>query len=160
MRLFIGLDFSMANKRMLYETISNCQGNITKVDNIHLTLVFLGEIDNSALEKIKKVMDEIVIKPFLIHSKNAVLLKDILVVEFVKEKELMALQAKLQNDLQTQGLINQARPYYPHLSLVRKYKAKLMDIPYFSQLVEGVILYCSRRINGELVYQQIYKKNL
>ena len=104
---------------------SLCGGRKTKAENIHLTLVFVGEVDTSEVETLTRVADEI---------KNSGMRAFDLVVEKIcywKRKsivhaelsrippELMDLVTALQNGLSAAGFSLEQRPYKPHVTLMR-----------------------------------------
>jgi len=68
-RAFIAIDFSdsvIKEVARLQELIKNkpFTGKFTELGNLHLTLKFLGEIDDEKLEKIKEKLDQIKIDRF------------------------------------------------------------------------------------------------
>ncbi len=74
MRCFIAIPCPDTIKDLLVREQKDmvCLGRIKPVEyeNIHLTMKFLGEIEDSNVEKIKQVLDEINIKPFEIMVKG------------------------------------------------------------------------------------------
>jgi len=73
MRVFIAIEIS--NKKIL-EKIQTFQKNIkinakpTRVDQIHFTLQFLGEIDDAKCQQVKDVLSEISFSKFEVSLKN------------------------------------------------------------------------------------------
>lgn len=71
MRLFIGVTFKEEILNEIQKTLEaikkiSVKGNITVKENLHLTLIFLGEVDESRLVKIEESMNGIVVDPFCI----------------------------------------------------------------------------------------------
>jgi len=69
MRLFIAINFSDNTKRELLslqeELKSRCVGGrFTESENLHLTLVFLGECDFKQVDSVKSVMNDIEFESF------------------------------------------------------------------------------------------------
>ena len=71
MRLFMAINFNEEIKASLNEIINRLkeqaiQGNFTLVENLHLTLVFLGEVVPAKVNNIKQLMDKVNIAPFVL----------------------------------------------------------------------------------------------
>lgn len=69
MRLFIAINFEEEVKNQLCEAIeqlreSSLQGNFTGRENLHLTLVFIGETQRA--DDIKHAMDAVRAEPFVL----------------------------------------------------------------------------------------------
>ena len=67
MRLFISINFTNDFKNTLFEDIKLLEeqclsANLTRKENLHLTLVFIGEVTNAS--KIKQAMDSTNFQPF------------------------------------------------------------------------------------------------
>lgn len=67
MRCFIAVDFPNEVKKeikKIQDRLPDFIGKKTEIDNLHLTLKFLGEIDENKLEEVKKRLNEIKLKSF------------------------------------------------------------------------------------------------
>lgn len=67
MRLFIAIDFPEDVKKeieKIQKKLPQFQGKLTERENLHLTLKFLGEVDDSLVEDIKKRLNKIKLKKF------------------------------------------------------------------------------------------------
>jgi 2'-5' RNA ligase len=67
MRTFISIDIpsEIRNEiKKIQESLPQFMGKITELENLHLTLKFLGEIDENKLEQIKEKLSKVKIKPF------------------------------------------------------------------------------------------------
>ncbi len=156
MRLFIGIDFSDENKEIIIEKIKHCQGKVVKKENLHLTLVFLGEIAQTKIDQIIHVLKKVNSVPFILTANKTNILKDILVLEINKTKELIDLQAKLEKEILSSGFLIDSRLYYPHVSLVRKYQKKDISLFNITEKVNKIVLFWSHHQDGNLVYEHIY----
>ena len=103
MRCFIGIDLpSPAIKEI--ERLQNIikphfDGKITKSKNLHLTLKFLGEIDNDTLKKVKKKLFLIKFQPFELYiNKLGVFSKKFVKIVWVKVSNV-PLQQLIDNSL-------------------------------------------------------------
>jgi 2'-5' RNA ligase len=69
MRLFIAINFNTETRMQLLALrdelrIRSRRGSFTVPENLHLTLVFLGECDEAQTSSVKKVMSTINFEPF------------------------------------------------------------------------------------------------
>jgi len=125
-RCFIAIEFSddvIKEIARVQELIAKTKftGKITELENLHLTLKFLGEIDNKKLEEVKKKLKEIKfsemklklgkIGTFSIHGKpNIVWVK-------IEGKEIYDLQKKIDEDLK--DLFKPEERFMSHLTIAR-----------------------------------------
>lgn len=166
MRLFIGIKLDEVAHKKVMGIMDNLysqgfRGNFTNKNNIHLTLSFLGDVDEN---KVDELIDIINTKDIWENDKNNTLnitkvktLKDMIVLEVELTKQLQELQAKLANKLKNKGYKLENRPYYPHITLVRQYTSitnkqmENMEIDINSNF-KKIILFESKRIRKDLVY--------
>lgn len=94
MRLFIGIKIDDKAKKkinsyfnLLYE--NKVTGNYTKISNLHMTLVFIGEISEDKVEVIKGILRSIEIKTNVINITKMTMLKDILIGEVKDRKSVV-----------------------------------------------------------------------
>ena len=67
MRVFIGIDFPKEVReeiRKIQERLPEFKGKKTELENIHLTLKFLGEIDERLVERVKEKLKDIKFESF------------------------------------------------------------------------------------------------
>lgn len=160
MRLFIGIKVDSKTQKKInsyfnffYE--NKVTGNYSKISNLHMTLVFLGETDEGKIPLIKDIIknvsfniDEIIITKFA-------MLKDILVGEVKNNQEIQDMYNKLKQGLKKNGIIVDSNSLYPHVTLIRKavncgkFVGKEVNL---TSKFDHITLFESRRINGELVY--------
>lgn len=182
MRTFIAIELSDEIKDALAQIQSHLKYAGTDVkwvekDNIHLTLKFLGEIDENKCEKVKTALDEIAksVKPFEIS------LKDIGVfpkIEFPRViwvgldkgvKESTELAAKTDDALSKIGFDKEARPFAAHLTIGRvrspKNKATLasklttyaLTLTTKLLLIQSVILFQSKLTPTGSIYTKLHE---
>ncbi len=97
------------------------QGKMTELENLHLTLKFLGEIDNAKIEKVKEALGKIEFKPFDSH------LGEIGTFNFkgnprivwmkICGKEVWELQSAVDNALE--GIFPKEERFMSHLTIAR-----------------------------------------
>lgn len=67
MRVFIAIDLPEEVKKKIQdiqEKLPEFSGKLTELENLHLTLKFLGEVDEGVVEQVKKELSEIKFKKF------------------------------------------------------------------------------------------------
>ena len=158
MRLFIGIKFDEKTmvlidriQGMLYN--EGVKGNFTNKNNIHLTLSFLGEVNNDKVDVLKKIIDSIdVSKINTIDITGIDVLKDMIILNVNKSVELDNIYNDLVNKLSSNNFNIDKRPYFPHVTHVREknkdYKKELNIKSKFTKIT----LFESTRINGVLTY--------
>ena len=168
MRLFISINFDDEIKKILKNSILDLKnisykGNFTREENLHLTLVFIGEVYDDKV--IKKIMDEINFETFNINlsswGKFNKSQGDIYFIKVDKSKELSIIYQSLFEKLTNQGFKIDKRLYTPHITLGRQVKLKndfFLNFPKTKVPVSKISLMKSERIDGKLIYTQIYCK--
>lgn len=164
MRCFIGLNFnSNALNKINNLSISlkknGIKGNYATKENIHLTLLFLGEVSLEKAEKIKKSLGKIEFSSFDITVNEITKLKDIIILKVEKSDELISLQKEVVKMVKkVLPNIKEENEFYPHITLVRENKDNIYKKISVIDKVESIILFSSERINGKLQYIEKYKK--
>lgn len=170
MRLFIAINFPENTKDLLCRNISRLktaakQGRFTHRDNLHLTLVFLGEVEARRLEDIRRVMDSVSLPPFELSIGSGGRFRrdggDIYWQSVTASDELTGLYRRLYDGLKAAGFKLESRNYKPHLTLGRQVvltdepKLEIMEVS-----VHRISLMLSQRIDGKLKYTELYGKEL
>ena len=165
MRLFIGLpfphqvrrDFLLVRKRLERNAE---RGNFTAVNNFHLTLAVLGEVEESRLPDAFAALEEASMPPpveltfdGLSHFEGG--------IWYLAPGSCPTLtegQERLTKALNRKGFYLEPKPYIPHLTLGRKIvfregyvPRKILARP-ISARSEGPRLFLSHRVEGELRY--------
>ena len=166
MRLFIAINFSVEMKKTLADLINHLKkqrvkANFTAPENLHLTLVFVGETESEDL--IIKSIEKLSVPPFEITLENHGSFGDILWVGIRSEKLLSAYVKNLKYDLQLSGFDIKDQKFTPHITLARRaiLKDELdLNIPATSMRVSRISLMKSESIDAHLNYSEIYAKIL
>lgn len=175
MRLFLAINFSKEVKDQIMSVItrlkpSTVQGRFTLLDNLHLTLVFIGETNK--VECIKQAMDAIDANCFDLQISGFGKFRrdggDIYWLGVEKNESLYQIQKQLSDSLKRAGFAIENRAYKPHLTLGREViptrefneKEFARTIPPMQMYVNRISLLESERINGKLTYTEIYGKEL
>ena len=170
MRLFIGVNFNPDTRSRLLalrDELRSCStgGNFTMPENIHLTLVFLGECTAKQAATIKATMDSTSFEPFPISIDTIGRFKrndgDLWWAGIAECKPLLILQRDLSDGLITNGFVLEKRKYSPHITLGRKVvtTATPWVVEPFGEIVSTIELMKSERIGGKLVYTSIHESS-
>ena len=168
MRLFISIHFNHDTHTQL---IGLCEalrtharhGNISRPENLHLTLAFLGECDTKQTAAVKKVMNSITFQPFDIAIDRLGSFKhdgeDLWWAGIQTCKPLLDLQKDLSDKLISAGFRLETRPYKPHITLGREIAADIepWEIEPFGETVTSIQLMKSERLQGKLTYTPIHQ---
>lgn len=169
MRLFIAINFSQSEKESIYNWVlklKNCakKGSFTLKENLHLTLVFIGETNDEA--KIKQAMDKTEFSPFDIKlSKIGRFIRrdgDIYYIVVEENKELSEVYDWLFKNLSDLGFKLENRDFKPHITLARRVvlDEDLGCLEFdMSISVNQISLMKSERISNRLTYSETYKKS-
>lgn len=177
MRLFIAVNFKEKIKLKLIEAQEKLKkhavyGNFSAPENLHLTLVFLGEIEDSKLNGIKNAMDKIKMKPFKICVSKTGSFKnesgDIWWMGIDNPQNLIKIQKELLINLMSAGFDFPRNRFSPHITFARQvslrndfnYEAFNNALGNAYTQVSKISLMQSLRPDGKLTYTEIYFKEL
>lgn len=176
MRLFIAINFTDELLDKLNDAICNVKdiaerGNFSRRENLHITLAFLGEVEPNDVTLIKKCMDNVAADSFDVSingfgkfSRNG---SDIYWIGIKKSPELSKLHGELNKELAKEGFATETRDFKPHLTIGRQVVCDfgraeqiINDLGTMKHKVTKMSLMLSERINGKLIYTEIYSKEL
>lgn len=171
MRLFTALCFDEKTKNALFaagkEAENSAKGNFSMKENLHLTLVFIGETERE--EEIKSALSEIEFPAFDFKiSKTGFFEKGIFWAGTEENENLKNLQMEVFEKLKNLGFELEEREFVPHITLARKFRPEEnfpfdeieKNLPEKPALINRISLMKSERINGELKYTEIFSKEL
>lgn len=171
MRLFLAIDFPESVKDQIYQTILEMKrqypdGAYTCRENLHLTLVFIGE--TKRLNDVKKVMSQVNNAAFNLSFSGVGSFRrqggDIFWLGVLPCPPLIALYENLSEKLKAEGFDIETRPYSPHLTLGRKISLPGgfdgLRSPDVSCFIDRFSLMKSERIDGKLVYTELFSRAL
>jgi RNA 2',3'-cyclic 3'-phosphodiesterase len=169
MRLFIGIDLSQSMKSYLLnvsKTIErHTQGRVTALDNYHLTLAFLGELDDNQTNSLKSLMNQIQFNAFEMTPSEVDYFQKgerfIYYMGIKPNSSLKILYQKVLDVIAPLGL-NSHGKFSPHITLIRQGKSfpiHVLTLPKTDEViqVQKVTLFLSHQINDELTYTPIYE---
>lgn len=179
MRLFYAIGFDEKTKALLFEKQNTLKpkalkANFTRRENLHLTLRFMGEVEDVYFSVLKKIQDfisskqksfELRIFDFGIFGRGH---KSIVWAGIAKNPELLKLHDVLEKEICLNGFIPDTRPYNPHITLAREFVSdeninrvidKIKPINHCFE-VKSISLMESTRVNGKLTYLCRYRTEL
>ena len=169
MRLFIAINFNDVTRSRLLalrdELRHNSErGNFTAPENMHLTLIFLGECDGRQASTVKRVMDELVFEPFNVRIDSVGRFRraggDIWWAGVHEKAALANLYNTMSDALSSVGFTVERRAYSPHITLGREVITDYLprQVEPFGETINSIDLMKSERIRGNLVYTPIHKR--
>lgn len=171
MRLFIAVNFNEQTKDKIVSVQNRLRehgrGNFSFRENLHLTLVFIGEVQRQQVESVKKAMEQVQIpKMKLTFDRTGCFRRngsDTWWIGLRKNDALYKMQRELTAALREAGFDIENRPYKPHLTIARKVVLRdrldqdTLLGSQFSTEADTISLMLSERINGKLTYSELYK---
>ena len=166
MRLFIAIHFSEEIRQELLDVTASLRaqalsGNFTRPENLHLTLAFIGEADET--QEIIRVIDAVPASPFSLTVSGTGRFGDTWWVGVGKNPALEKLADGLRDGLQNAGFHVDPKPFKPHITLGRQVLLdgpSKLDAPLREMTVRRVSLMKSERIGGKLTYTEVYGRAL
>ena len=165
MRLFVAVRFSPAVRSALLDGISALRrqgkGTFTRPENLHLTLAFIGETANAALAKV--VLEQLhTTKPFSMTVGGLGHFDDLWWTGVRENGELETLALSVQSALRHAGFAIEKRRWRPHVTLVRRWQGPrpTVTVRETSMTVDRISLMESLRVDGKLVYKELYSRHL
>ena len=170
LRLFVALGVDRSARR----EIVRLQGTLweegskglTRPENLHLTLAFLGEMSSGRLDDIRWAMDKVRMEPpELIFDRLGVFRQsggEIWWLGIKRNQTLEELQYRLTDNLAYKGFRLEERTFIPHLTLSRRSQPKHypkkehLDKPIRSH-VPSICLMQSHQVDGKRVYTELYR---
>lgn len=161
MRVFTAICIPDDIRDTLYRTAEGIKtiyprANVTRKDNLHLTLVFIGETDR--IDDIRKAVGSVRFEPFRLCIRGTGYFRSgIEWAGIARSSELMRIQKDLNSGLTDMGFSVEDRRYSPHLTLAREVPEPVdgLYIPDMSFTAENIRIFKSERIGGKLTYTDI-----
>ena len=171
MRIFIAIDFDKAIKTY-FEAIKDklenycIKGSFTRRENFHLTLQFIGELEELSIPKLVSALEECILKHpafSLTLSKLGSFKKGdahILWVGLNHSEELVSIYKELAHTLKHENITFDEKPLKPHITIGRRVVFKkhvgdfenLLTIDNLIIPVANITLMESKQVAGKLTY--------
>lgn len=171
MRLFTAINFDGDFKSQIYQAGQSAARHfvkcrLTEPQNIHLTVVFLGEIESDKIPAIKKAMDGCPRQKTEIEICGTGMFRggDILFLKVKENKELINLYDSLVKNLAAFGIMAENRKYIPHITIAQQARLKNdfdigkfnRDFKKFCYAARSIELMLSERIDCKMRYTPLY----
>ncbi len=167
MRLFVAINFNEKTRALLCDSqeslrASAKRGRFTHPNNLHLTLVFLGECDIQQFQAAKDALSPVSFTPFELVVEKIGRFKrnsgDLWWAGIRLTEELQALQSDVAHRLRSAGFSLESRAYKPHVTLAREVIGvrDVEGLAPFGEIVSSIDLMKSERINGRLTYTPVF----
>lgn len=169
MRLFIGISFPVVVTKKIedyQESLKkiNCTGRFSKVENLHLTLAFLGEIDN--LNEVESTLKSCLSDEHALcfslgdFSKFSKKNHETLILRTFEDECLTRLSNKIKSSLRNINIRFDDTTFKGHITICRNFKSPVIDLPSFAVInnirIDEVVLFLSTLEKGkEPVYTKI-----
>lgn len=172
MRLFVAITLDEKEKARLRRGIEILRaqtdgGTFPRVENLHLTVVFLGELAQRRAADACVALEHITCKPFRVETDGpGTFQRDdgaICWLGIRANRALDQLYCELCGELKHRGFEVPSRQYRPHLTLGRRVQLKdtaalecaAKSVGKLTIAVDGLTLMESSRIGGRLVYRPV-----
>lgn len=160
MRLFIALqpDDNVRNK--LYSCALHAGGGrVVSRDNLHMTIVFIGETDR--LMEIKKAMDSVRFAHVLIRIDRYGIFggkqSRLLWAGGEPDNSILKLYNDLRAALAVSGIETEQRMFVPHITLCRRFSGELpKTLPDLVLSADKISLMQSVNENGSVIYKELH----
>ncbi len=172
MRLFLSIPLDEKTKREIIVIRNKLRnhaesGRFTQEENLHLTLVYLGDISKEDLPAIINIMDSAKWIPFtLLLNRMRFFQKDNGDVYWLgceKCPMLLKLQKELADKLRVAGFNVEFKNFVPHITLGRQVTSKKSLEQEFPPIVYNVKYFSlmqSERTNRKLTYTEIHRTSV
>ena len=164
MRLFIAIQLSNGIRNSLsavqtYLRDHGVRGNYTKIENLHLTLAFIGEYSDP--DFILEAIRSIPFAPFPMRIEGFGSFGDLYWCGIGENDNLVSYAKQLRRALAGNGIPFDRKKFSPHITLIRKAEYDRhggfpgVTIPDVSMQVSGVSLMRSDRTKSGMVYTEV-----
>ena len=160
MRLFVAVQLSDELKGAVTGTLHEMKkvgvkGNYMPIQNLHLTLAFIGETKESTA--VKEALQTVSFKPFRLSMSELGAFGDILWVGMKGNQGLNGLAKDVRAALDNAGIAYQKDKFVPHITIIRKAAGKWQQVsaPKGEMMVKKFSLMKSEQKNGKTVYTEV-----
>ena len=161
MRLFIAIRLDDSIKDALIEVQSTLRanhvgGNYTKIENLHLTLAFIGEYGDP--DRVLEVMRTVPFEPIPIRLEGFGSFGDLYWCGLAQQDRLTAYVKRLRRTLAETGIPFGRKHFSPHITLLRKASFDRMPgitVPSASMTADAVSLMRSERGKSGMIYTEL-----
>ena len=160
MRLFIAIKLNSELRNALTDVQKHLirrgiRGNYTNTDNLHITLAFIGEYDET--DYVTEVISEVPFSPFPISLSTLGHFGNLWWVGLDDNDELDSYVKRLRKALSEAGIPFDKKKFSPHITLIRKAIGTLpaVSVPKTTMSVDHISLMRSERGPKGMIYTEI-----
>lgn len=160
MRLFIAIRLSEEMNKSIAGTLhglkqQGIRGNYVPLQNLHLTLAFIGETEDPGA--VKEAMKNISWKPFKLSLSEMGTFGDLLWVGMKGNQGLSAAVKSVREALEAAGIDYDRKKFTPHVTIVRKAVGnwKQVPAPKGEMMVKKISLMKTTFKDGKPVYTEV-----
>lgn len=164
MRLFIAIEFDEEILQALTKLqsewkVSGVRGNFTPIQNLHLTLAFIGEYGNP--NAVLEAMNSVSFAPFSINLDGIGTFRDIFWAGISENNAMSNYVRRLRRVLAEHGIPYDRKKFSPHITLVRSAEfnrnmEELLKSPPNGEMeVKSVSLMSSTRGKNGMIYTKV-----
>ncbi len=132
-RLFAALDVPDALKRQIEGLPRKGldSARFSHIDDLHVTLRFMGEVEDSKVEEVKEILEGVRVKQFTVVVRGLALFEKkkqgVLYAPVESAKSVTHLSAEVTERLQKTGFVFSEQFYKPHVTIARLKNLNSMD---------------------------------
>ena len=164
MRLFISIPLLPEMRRGITETMNQLKkagvrGRYIPVENLHITLAFIGEMPDA--RPIQKALANVKIEPFEMRLSGLGTFGNLLWIGLEKEPKLEQLVSRVREALDEAKIPFDRKKFSAHITIVREMSGnwRRTQVPASSMAPDYISLMRSDRIDGRMKYTEIYRCN-
>ena len=162
MRLFIAIELSDNMKKSLIGVMHQLKqqgvtGSYVPVQNLHVTLAFIGETDQ--MQQVKAVMDQVPLEKGRLSFSSYGNFGDVFWIGIKGNQKIKKYVSDLRRALKDTGIPCDTSKFEPHVTLLRKMKGRRpadLPVPQEDMMIKKISLMKSELKDGKRVYKEIY----
>ena len=160
MRLFVAIQLADDMKKTIAGTLhtmkqKGVRGNYVPLQNLHLTVAFIGETDDPGA--VKDALAGISFKPFKLALSELGTFGDLLWVGMKGNQGLSAAVKSVRDALDAAGIDYDRKKFVPHITIIRKASGswKQVPAPKGEMMVKKISLMKTTFKDGKPVYSEV-----
>ena len=160
MRLFVAIQLSDELKKSITGTLHDMKqkgikGNYVPIQNLHLTLAFIGETKDPGA--VKEALKQVSFKPFRLSLADMGTFGDLLWVGMKGNQGLSAAAKSVRDALDEAGIAYDQKKFSPHITIIRKVNGnwKQIPAPKGDMMVKKISLMKTTFQDGKPVYSEV-----
>ena len=161
MRLFVAILLSDEMKSSMISSMhelkkAGIRGSYVPAQNLHLTLAFIGEVQDAAT--VKEALSGVKFKPFRLSPTELGSFGDLVWAGLKGNQGLNGLVRDIRAALDAAGIDYDHKKFVPHITMIRKASGRWQQVaaPKGEMMVRKVSLMKSEQRDGKRIYTEIF----